>query len=53
MKGDHAFLFRAERERRRRAREGEEKEKGKEIKGTLFSITSKRICVTKNDSQMT
>lgn len=28
MKGDHAFLFRAERERRR-AREGEEKENGK------------------------
>lgn len=26
---------------------------GKESKGTLFSITSKRICITKNDSQVT
>lgn len=26
---------------------------GKEIKGTLFIITSKRICITKNDSQVT
>lgn len=25
---------------------------GKEVQGTLFIVTSKRLCVTKNDSQV-